>query len=261
MAGPDRTVSVLRLFTLEKPAWTVEETAEALSVSVSSAYRYVATLAEAGFLTPASTGRYMLGPAFIQYDRQIQLNDPMLRAAEPVMNELAAVAPDGTTVVLCRVFGDVVLCVHQVLGRGPQPLVSYQRGRPMPLFRGATSKIILAHLQLRHLRRLYADEAVAIADAGLGADWSSFKRTLAQLRKAGHAVTHHELDPGRVGIAAPIFGAEKRILGSLSFIAGETKLDNPMLGRLTALVMGAARDIEAALVDLSDDSGGLRREA
>lgn len=261
MAGPDRTVGVLRLFTLEKPAWTVEETAAALCVSVSSAYRYVATLTEAGFLTPASTGRYMLGPAFIQYDRQIQLTDPLLHAAEPVMNELVTYAPDGTTVVLCRAYGDIVLCVHQVLGRGPQPLVSYQRGRPMPLFRGATSKIILAHLQPRQLRRLYAEQSDDIAAAELGADLASFKRALAALRKEGFAVTHQELDPGRVGIAAPILAADRRVLGSLSFIVAEAKLDKRLLNRLTALVTGAARDIEAALDESRESVDVMRREA
>jgi DNA-binding IclR family transcriptional regulator len=261
MAGPDRAVGVLRLFTLEKPAWTVEETAKALGVSVSSAYRYVATLSEAGFLTPASTGRYMLGPAFIQYDRQIQLTDPLLRAAEPIMGELVAYAPDGTTLVLCRVFGDVVLCVHQVLGRGPQPLVSYQRGRPMPLFRGATSKIILAYLQPHHLRRLHAEQGDEIEAAGLGADFPSFKQALAVLRKAGHAVTRHELDPGRVGIAAPILGADRRVLGSLSFIVAEAKLDKRLQDSLTALVVGGAHDIEAALDETPATVEAARREA
>jgi DNA-binding IclR family transcriptional regulator len=47
MAGPDRTINVLKLFTLTRPAWSVEEAAAALGVSESSAYRYVAVLTEA----------------------------------------------------------------------------------------------------------------------------------------------------------------------------------------------------------------------
>jgi len=50
MSGPDRTINVLKLFTLEKPAWTVEMVAAALKVSVSSAYRYVAALVAADLL-------------------------------------------------------------------------------------------------------------------------------------------------------------------------------------------------------------------
>ena len=41
MSGPDPAINVLKPFTLEKSAWTVEIAATALKVSVSSAYRYV----------------------------------------------------------------------------------------------------------------------------------------------------------------------------------------------------------------------------
>ena len=55
------------------------------------------------------------------------------------------------------------MCVHQVIGRGPQEPVSYERGRLMPLFRGATSKIILAHLPARTLKSLFEQNGGEIA--------------------------------------------------------------------------------------------------
>lgn len=247
MASPDRTISVLALFTLERPAWTVEEAAADLDVSESSAYRYFATLLDAGFLTTEQTGRYILGPAFLQYDRQIQLTDPLLRAARPVMNEMAAYAPDGTTIVLCRVFRESVLCVHEVLSRGPQPRVSYERGRPMPLFRGATSKIILAYLPARKLQRLYGAQAAEIRKAGLGDDWQAFRASLAELRRVGYSVTRHEVDAGRAGIAAPILDSSRKVLGSLSLIATESEVNETRVLRLASLVTGAAREIEGVL--------------
>ena len=243
---------MLRLFTLDKPAWTVEDAAAALDVSVSSAYRYFATLAEAGLLTAEATGRYVLGPAFIQYDRQIQLTDPLLRAAGPVMNELIGFAPDGTTLVLCRAYEDTVLCVHQVLGRGPQPIVSYERGRPMPLFRGATSKAILSHLPARQLRRLYDRHAEEVRAAGLGDGWEAFKAALGHLRKAEYVVTRQEIDPGRAGVAAPILDGNRRVLGSLSFVVADAKVDQPRIARLGTLLVAATREIESALQQGAD---------
>ena len=41
---------------------------------------------------------------------------------------------------------------------------------------------------------------------------------MARMRKAGHAVTHAELDPGRVGIAVPILDDHRQVLGSLSYV-------------------------------------------
>src|SRR5215472_12201094 len=214
----DRLLGVLALFTADIPQWTVEAAAEVLGVSVPTTYRYFKKLTKAGLITPVSGAGYTLGPAIIQMDRQIQIGDPMLNAARSVMIALVGDAPEGSTVLLCRLFHDRVMCVQQVMGRGPQIPVSYERGRLMPLFRGATSKIILAHLRSRTLKALFARNAAAIAEAGLGADWEEFRRGLAAIRRAGVSVSRSEIDAGRVGVAAPVFDKERVVLGSLSVV-------------------------------------------
>src|SRR3990172_9889093 len=148
----DRLLAVLGLFTVDRSEWTVEAAAEELRVSATTAYRYFKRLTKAGLISPISGASYTLGPAIIQMDRQIQLCDPMLNAARGVMLDLIQYAAEGSIILLCRLFHDRVMCVHQVMGRGPQEPVSYERGRLMPLFRGATSKIILAHLPTRTLK-------------------------------------------------------------------------------------------------------------
>jgi DNA-binding IclR family transcriptional regulator len=253
MARPDTTVSALRLFTLERPAWTIEDAA--LGVSVGSAGRRFAALSEAELLTPKGSGCYRLGPAFIQYDRQIQLTDPLLRAAGPVMSDLVEFGPDGTTILLCRMVRDSVVCVHQVLGRGPQLLGDYVRGRPMPLFRGASSRIILAHLPARRLRKCSDAHAGEIGAAGLGTDWASFKAGLAGLRRARYAVTGHEIEPGRAGIAAPILDGGRRVLGSLDLVVAKPRTDQRLIGRLATLMIAAAGEIEAGLQYTPGGSG------
>jgi DNA-binding IclR family transcriptional regulator len=243
MAGPDRTISVLKLFTLARPAWSVEEAATALKVSDSSAYRYFAVLTDAGLLTPAAHGRYVLGPAVIQYDRQIQLTDPLLRTAKPVMARLLQFAPPHTTVLLCRMFRQTVLCIHEIVDTPGTTRVSYERGRPMPLFRGATSKIMLPYLPSRELRRIYdADPAGA---AAIGETWDEFRKAITLIRKAGHAVTHAEVDPHSIGIAVAILDDSRRPIGSLSYVIPDS--EERAVVRLLPLVAGGAREIEQEL--------------
>jgi hypothetical protein len=43
------------------------------------------------------------------------------------MVELILHAVEGSTAILCRLFHDRVMCMHQVMGRGPQEPVSYER--------------------------------------------------------------------------------------------------------------------------------------
>lgn len=256
----DRTIGVLRLFTLEKPAWSVEEAAGALEVSSSSAYRYFAALTETGLLTTATSGRYVLGPAIIQYDRQIQLTDPLLRIAKPVMADIMRFAPGGSTVLLCRLFRDTVLCIHQVVEAASRTSVSYERGRPMPLFGGATSKIILAHLPLRDLRRLYEAHRTEISTAKLGDAWEAFRTNMARMRKLGHAVTYAEVDPECIGIAVPVLDDHRRVLGSLSYVVPAA--EERAVPRLTSLAAAGAREIEAGMrADFDSPESEARGEA
>ena len=245
MAGPDRAIGVLKLFTLDRPAWTVEEAASVLQVSVSSAYRYFAALTEAGLLTTFVNAHYTLGPAIIQYDRQIQLTDPLLRVAKPVMADLARCASPSSTILLCRIFRETVLCVHQVGEADSLAHVSYERGRPMPLFKGATSKIILANLAPRDLRRLYENHHARIASTALGNTWEKFRDVMAQMRRDGYAVTHAELDPERIGIAAPVLDDHRRALASLSYVI--PACEHHATRQLAAFATAGARKIEEGM--------------
>ena len=248
MGTTDRSLSLLKLFTLQRPAWSAEQAAAALEVSLSTAYRYLLALEDIGLITATSPGRYVLGPAIIQLDRQIQLTDPLLIAARPVMNELVNFAPDGSVVLLCRSFSDKVLCMHQVLGNGPAPLVSYDRGRPMPLFRGATSKIILAFLPPRHLKALYLANTAEVKAAALGDSWEAFRASMAALRKAGYAQTSSEIDQGRMGLAVAVLNDDRHAVGSISYVVGED-LDARLAPRLVSLLQTGAREVEDALRD------------
>lgn len=252
MATTDRSLSLLRLFTLEHPAWTAEEAAASLGVSISTIYRYLLALEEIGLITATSPGRYVLGPAIIQLDRQIQLTDPLLIAARPIMNDLIAYAPDNSVVLLCRSFSDKVLCMHQVLNDGssqqdgPAQKISYGRGRPMPLFRGATSKIILAFLPPRRLKALYHANIDEAKQAGLGESWEQFRGSMAGLRKAGYAKTSSEIDQGRVGIAVAVLNDDRHAIGSLSYVV-QDNLDARIVPRLASLLQSGASEIEDVL--------------
>ena len=178
-------------------------------------------------------------------DRQLQATDPMLIAARAVMVDLIQHAAEGSTVLLCRLFHDRVMCMHQVMGRGPQAPVSYERGRLMPLYRGATAKIILAHLPTRTLKSLYAHRrrrdhrsrprqerrrVSATRSRRCGAP-ASASRTARSITAASAS-------------AAPIFDRDRAVLGSLSFALPDARADEALIERLKPLTAAGAREIE-----------------
>jgi DNA-binding IclR family transcriptional regulator len=243
----DRVLGVLGLFTLEEPTWTVEDAAQHLGLAVSTAYRYFRSLSKAGLIVAVATGRYVLGPAVIQYDRQIRLHDPLTTAAQPIMKRLVTQVPAHTVTILCRLFRNQVMSVHQESAERPDFAISYERGRPMPLFRGAASKIILANMPLRTVKALFEQHSAKFAQANLGRNWQEAKERLRELRAAGVSITKGELDPGMCGISVPLLEATGSVIGSLSIVIPARHLEAQVLADITTQLKTAAQEICWAL--------------
>jgi DNA-binding IclR family transcriptional regulator len=257
MSSLERMLALLDLFTDANPIWSVDEIAAKFSYTRSTAYRYVRELSDAGLLTPAATARYSLGPRIIQLDRQLRTTDPLLKAMQMLHAELPQWSREQVW-LLCRLFQDTVICIEQsgTLRQG----VSFSRGYPMPLFRGATSKAILAFLPERHLTRLFLDNPQLVNEAGLGATWHEFKVSLKQIRQKGYAVSVGEVDEGVFGIGAPVFDAAGKVIGSLSLVRPASALDNVHWAEESAGIVAIARRLSTAMagVRASDAAAELK---
>ncbi|WP_313464024.1 helix-turn-helix domain-containing protein, partial [Achromobacter sp.] len=182
MSTPDRMLSILDLFRDGTTAAFQEDVMAHLECSRATAYRYLKSLTESGLLAPTAGGAYVLGSRIIELDRHLRQHDPLMRAARDVMratgDELHA------NLMLCSYYGDKVLCVDRYWTDNSIES-SYARGRPFPMFRGATAKPILANLPPYQLRNLMLWHAAEIREAGLGDDWDAFRANLKRLRTAG----------------------------------------------------------------------------
>lgn len=219
-----RLLQVLQLFTMDDPEWSIQDACQELGLSQSTAYVYFRDLVDAGLLVRSRTGHYNVGPAVIAYDRVTRHCDPVVALGQPLMKNLTISAGIDCVALLCRLYRMTVLCVSQESTARARFAVSYERGRPMPLFRGAASKVILAQVERRKLHRYYDEFVSDIAKAGLGQTWREFKASLRRIRATPFFTTTGELDEGRVGISAPVFSAEGEVLGSLSLVVSEQKL-------------------------------------
>jgi DNA-binding IclR family transcriptional regulator len=245
MSGIDRYINVLNLFTVEKSMWTVQEVSTALNVPTSTTYRTIRELARVKMLEPAMEGYYRLGPAFIEFDRRTRLTDPLLQAGVPILSDIAHHANVPCIAVLARLYGDTVMCVADTRSVGSTVQTSYERGRPRPLLRGATSKVILAQLTTRRLNNLLASgQPVLPSDTDLRSE-------LALIRKNGYCVAYAEVDEGRVGIAAPISIQEQGLEASLSLVIDSASSNESLERRLVLLLVSSAALLKEQLVRAS----------
>lgn len=214
MDSLNRTLKIFDLLTPEKPAWTVEELAAALDCSTATSYRYVKSLLSAGFLAAHPGKTYGLGARIIELDRQLRLTEPLLVKAMRPMEELSLMT--GRNLALCAYYNESTICIDKSWIRSDLPTL-FDRGRPVPLFRGAAGKVILAHLPTHRLKAVYAKNGPEIEKSGLGATWPDFAGALKTIRRQGHYISIAEVDPLSAGIGVPILDSEKRIMGSLTF--------------------------------------------
>jgi DNA-binding IclR family transcriptional regulator len=257
MSGLDRFVRVLRLFGETRSEWTVQEMAEALSAPASTIYRTVRDLVGADLLEPASEAQYRLGAAFVEFERLIRLTDPLLRAGNPLLRDLSLQVGMKCAVFLARLYGDTVMCVADDRPAGSTVKTSYERGRPMPLTRGATSKAILAQLPTRRLNKILAQRAADSDPFAVPAD--EFRTQLAQVRKRGYCVTRGEVDKGLVGIAVPIGVPDRAINASLTLVVEAAHLDDRTERRLVMLMISTGGLLTDALERI--ESGRRERVA
>jgi DNA-binding IclR family transcriptional regulator len=215
MTTTAKVLQVLRLFKDGRTVLRIGDVMEHLEVSCATAYRYLGDLELAGLVERTSASQYVLGSEVVELDRLIRENDPLIAAARDLMTLLAE--RTGGTVLLARLHGRKVMCVHEVRGRFAPPHVSYVRGRSMPLFRGATSRAILACLPVDTLRALVADEGERLQQAGLPDSLEQLQAVLAGIRQRKVCSSLGEVDPQAHGWAAPVF-SRQQLLGSLSVV-------------------------------------------
>jgi DNA-binding IclR family transcriptional regulator len=127
----------------------------------------------------------------------------------------------------------------------------------MPLFRGATARMILAHLPTYQQKNLLLNHAKEIADSGLGETWEEFRGNLKAMRRDGSCVSFGQIDNTLVGIGAPIFLGQGDVTGSLSFIVSRAGLKDARIEELRAAVKVAAAEVSERLdLVMSVTNGG-----
>ncbi len=257
MSSATRLVELMNLFVARHPAWTPLEAAAALKTSRASAYRYFRLLTDAGYLEEVPGHRYALGPRIVELDRQIRLADPLVQLSADEMVNLAR--RTGGVALLCRLYKDRVLCIHEERGVRPPGLVSYERGRGMPLYRGATSKVILALLSEARLAELIERDHAAIARAGLPRTPRGLHEALSTVRAERLCIAAGEVDPGARGIAVPLCESS-RVIGSLSVVLPVAEAGERAVRAAARLVIEAGRRIERDLEAAATGAAPRRRK-
>lgn len=213
----DRALSILELFTLERPQWTLTEVSSEMQLTASTVHRLLRSLLahEMVIMEPVSK-RYSLGPGVMRMAKMLLERDDIQRvydAADRYMNQLRA--STGETVGLHRILGQYRACVAEA--------VSFQTvrtqtsvGGVQPLHVGAASKALIAWLASEERDRLLPDDSFEHRTAASPSSRAELESQLELVRKQGYATSGGETVVGAAAVAAPIFDSRGRVVAAIN---------------------------------------------
>jgi DNA-binding IclR family transcriptional regulator len=236
--GARRVLALMLAFSADKNTLTARDLAAATGIALPSVYRYITLLRETGLLAGDERGSYRLSARLIGLARAAEAAESIIDIADPVMRDLAA--ETGETVILVRLIGRSAVCVHRV--QSAQRLrISFEPGQPLPLDRGASSRLLLSGLPAE-LRREYL-APLAERDPETAA---RLEAKAALTARQGYAVSEEEFEKGVWAVSAPVLQG-KRMIAVLTVPSPLVRAPTPLQQKLISQVRAAAQTLNDAL--------------
>lgn len=234
VSAVDRALVVLATLAQQGHPMTATELVRKTGLSQSTLYRQLHALKRWGFVLEVE-GRYAPGPLSLQLALGFDMASHLARQARQDMLVLAQQSRESVGLIVA-VNGQAI-CIEMVESR--QALrCSFEKGRSVPLEKGASAKCLLAHLP-----EAARDAALAAAHPGVP-QTELLAESLAELgaiRKAGFAVSDGEVDAGVWGVSAPLFAMGKQAVGALTLMAPSVRIQDKHSPLIQMTVVAAAR--------------------
>lgn len=217
--------------------------ARQVGLPTSTTYRLIAALEAAGMVQRLPDGHIGVGVATLDLANAARRHSEtgILWAVRPKMQWLAQQTHE--TVILMMPAGSEAVCVEQIPSLHPVRL-SYEAGRALPLYAGASNKVILAFLDQRHRDQIVDDSEGKMLATGGAVVRESLDRQLEEIRTAGYCVTEGEINHDTTGLACPILHGT-RVVASLT-LAGPSMRIRPKITSYLDLLRQAVTGLEGA---------------
>ncbi len=216
----ERALGILDAFTGAEPSLTLAAIARRTGLNPSTILRLSASLMRFGYLRRLADGRYGLGPTPLRLGTLYRNGFDLAGHVRPALARLAR--DSGETAAFYVRDGDARVCLfrHQA---DTSIRHHIDEGARLPMDKGASAHVLAA--------------------CGPGRGTAAG----AAIRRQGHAVSLGERDPESAAIAAPVFGADGLLVGSLGIAALLSRLLRKDREQLIRLVVATAAAVTGEL--------------
>jgi DNA-binding IclR family transcriptional regulator len=204
----------------------------------STAHRLAGVLERRGLLwrDPKSLA-YSLGPAILALVKGMVDQRDLAAIGYPYMLDLRE--RTGETVGLHVRVGRERACIAQL--ECPHELrMRLDIGRPLPLYCGAASKVLLAHLPMEEIEHIIRETGLRAIGPGSITRSHNLRQELQRIREQGYATSRQERSVGGITVAAPVRDRSGAVIASLSVYGPILRIDDKCLQRWAPWVIRAA---------------------
>jgi DNA-binding IclR family transcriptional regulator len=240
-----RVIEIIRFFA-EHPEATLKELSTALALAPSTCHRFLELLGRDGIVEQnAARRQYRVGRDLFRIAALVQSKHDVRTMALPLMRGVVDVCDETCVLSLYMPSERKIFFAEKV---DSSMLLRYQlkMNTPISVFWGASGRSILAFLEKSEIDRIYAMKEIAPGSGKSPPARSTLEKELAAIRSRGYDITYGQKVAGAVGICAPVFDVDGKVLGSLGVTIPENRItakDGPRLGelvRITAEKLSAA---------------------
>ncbi|WP_269409444.1 IclR family transcriptional regulator [Lentibacillus daqui] len=216
-------LDVLSKFTEQNSEWGLRELAKEMDMNHTVLYRILKTYESKGFLVQDHvTKRYELGSKMLDLLSAARHKVHLSDFAVPIMNSLSNETNESVFLTWRDGFAGTTVEISE----SPQQIkFAVSIGYKTPLYAGASCKVIMAFLPLEEQMKILQNGTKKFTDRTL-VDKEEILSSLQEIKQQGWCYSEGEFSEDVFGIGVPIFGRDKKILGSLT-VAGPIYRINP----------------------------------
>jgi IclR family pca regulon transcriptional regulator len=223
----ERGISVLQVFSAERPALSLSEVAQLTGITRATARRILLTLQKLGHVR--SDGRlFSLTPRVLTLGWAYLSSLNIWEIAHPLMQELAERTQESCAVATLDL-PEVVL-----VARSPSPRVTSLAnsvGTRLPAAATCMGRVLLAGLPEPQFKTFLSDARLEPYTRHTIVDRKRLANAVATVREQGWVLNDQELEIGLRSIAAPITGPDGSTIAALNLVASAARVSNDELRR------------------------------
>jgi DNA-binding IclR family transcriptional regulator len=213
----EKTLAILDLFSVEKPALSIKEISEKLLFNTATIHRILSTLVQYGYLVQTANREYCIGTKAV-YLSAIYTQSNYLDQIRPVVNKLRDITSETSSFFIEE--EDSRICLYRAHSYD-EIRHNIEQGTRLKLNRGASGRVILAYGKRKNDK------------------YGLFK----DIRNQGYYLSINEHNPSLFSIAVPVIAKSGKFVGALVVSGPISRFNQQKEVELLAVLQQSLADI------------------